>query len=90
MMGETLAQTICDNKTQYKPGHWFNSAKFIDIEYQLMVGFGRKLKTMNLAFIGNMKMVKNVFILITIKPLENLLVLTTSESECVTNFSTKF
>ncbi|WP_405292101.1 NAD(P)/FAD-dependent oxidoreductase [Algibacter sp. Ld11] len=34
MMGETLAQTICDNKTQYKPGHWFNSAKFIDIEYQ--------------------------------------------------------
>jgi NADPH-dependent 2,4-dienoyl-CoA reductase/sulfur reductase-like enzyme len=34
MMGETLAQTICDNKTPYKPGHWFNSAKFIDIEYQ--------------------------------------------------------
>ena len=21
-------------KQQYKPGHWFNSAKFIDIEYQ--------------------------------------------------------
>ena len=34
MMGETLAQTICDNKTEYKPGHWFNSAKFLDIEYQ--------------------------------------------------------
>ncbi|MGG8496365.1 NAD(P)/FAD-dependent oxidoreductase [Tenacibaculum sp. TC6] len=34
MMGETVAQTICDNKTAYKPGHWFNSAKFIDIEYQ--------------------------------------------------------
>ena len=34
MMGETLAQTICGNKTQYKPGHWFNSAKFLDIEYQ--------------------------------------------------------
>jgi len=34
MMGETLAQTICDNKTAYKPGHWFNSAKFLDIEYQ--------------------------------------------------------
>jgi NAD(P)H-nitrite reductase large subunit len=34
MMGETLAQTICDNKTAYKPGHWFNSAKFFDIEYQ--------------------------------------------------------
>ncbi len=34
MMGETLAQTICGKKTAYKPGHWFNSAKFIDIEYQ--------------------------------------------------------
>ncbi|WBX73840.1 FAD/NAD(P)-binding oxidoreductase [Tenacibaculum pacificus] len=34
MMGETVAQTICDNKTAYKPGHWFNSAKFMDIEYQ--------------------------------------------------------
>ncbi len=34
MMGETLAQTICENKTEYKPGHWFNSAKFLDIEYQ--------------------------------------------------------
>jgi len=34
MMGETVAQTICGNKIEYKPGHWFNSAKFIDIEYQ--------------------------------------------------------
>ena len=34
MMGETLAQTICGDKTAYKPGHWFNSAKFFDIEYQ--------------------------------------------------------
>ncbi len=34
MMGETLAQTICGNRTQYNPGHWFNSAKFLDIEYQ--------------------------------------------------------
>ncbi|MET2984097.1 NAD(P)/FAD-dependent oxidoreductase [Aureibaculum conchae] len=34
MMGETLAQTICGNKMAYKPGHWFNSAKFFDIEYQ--------------------------------------------------------
>ncbi len=34
MMGETLAQTICGNKTAYAPGHWFNSAKFFDIEYQ--------------------------------------------------------
>ncbi|GGZ79818.1 NAD(P)/FAD-dependent oxidoreductase [Algibacter mikhailovii] len=34
MMGETLAHTICNNKTAYNPGHWFNSAKFLDIEYQ--------------------------------------------------------
>lgn len=34
MMGETIAQTICGNRIEYKPGHWFNSAKFIDIEYQ--------------------------------------------------------
>lgn len=34
MMGEALAQTICGNRTEYKPGHWFNSAKFLDLEYQ--------------------------------------------------------
>ena len=34
MMGETVAQTLCGNKMPYKPGHWFNSAKFFDIEYQ--------------------------------------------------------
>jgi len=34
MMGETLAHTLCGNKTAYKPGMWFNSAKFFDIEYQ--------------------------------------------------------
>ena len=34
MMGETVSQTICGNRIAYKPGHWFNSAKFIVIEYQ--------------------------------------------------------
>jgi NAD(P)H-nitrite reductase large subunit len=34
MMGEALAQTLTGKPTQYKPGHWFNSAKFLDIEYQ--------------------------------------------------------
>ncbi len=34
MMGEALAQTLCGNRIQYNPGHWFNSAKFMDIEYQ--------------------------------------------------------
>ncbi|TYC12102.1 NAD(P)/FAD-dependent oxidoreductase [Bizionia gelidisalsuginis] len=34
MMGEVLAQTICGKTMAYNPGHWFNSAKFLDIEYQ--------------------------------------------------------
>ncbi len=34
MMAETLARTICGTPTKYSPGHWFNSAKFLDIEYQ--------------------------------------------------------
>jgi len=34
MMGETVAQNIIGNPTTYRPGPWFNSAKFFDIEYQ--------------------------------------------------------
>ncbi|MCF6359333.1 MAG: FAD-dependent oxidoreductase [Cyclobacteriaceae bacterium] len=34
IMGESLAQTICDKPTPYNPGIWFNSAKFVDLEYQ--------------------------------------------------------
>jgi NAD(P)H-nitrite reductase large subunit len=34
MQGATLAQNICGNKTAYQPGIWYNSAKFLDIEYQ--------------------------------------------------------
>ena len=34
MHGETLARTIMGEETEYKPGIWFNSAKFFDIEYQ--------------------------------------------------------
>ncbi|MEM8507938.1 MAG: FAD/NAD(P)-binding oxidoreductase [Bacteroidota bacterium] len=45
MMGETVAQTICGNRIEYKPGHWFNSAKFLDIEYQTYGWvFGRKAR----------------------------------------------
>jgi len=35
MQGETLAKTICGERTKYEPGIWFNSAKFFDIEYQV-------------------------------------------------------
>ncbi len=34
MMGETVAQTIAGRQTAYRPGIWFNSAKFFNIEYQ--------------------------------------------------------
>jgi len=35
LQAEALAQTICGNRTAYSPGVWFNSAKFLDIEYQV-------------------------------------------------------
>lgn len=35
MHGETLALTLCGNRTAYKPGPWFNSAKFFNLEYQV-------------------------------------------------------
>jgi NADPH-dependent 2,4-dienoyl-CoA reductase/sulfur reductase-like enzyme len=44
MHGETLAQTICAKKTAYQPGNWFNSAKFLDIEYQTYGWVFPKLK----------------------------------------------
>jgi NAD(P)H-nitrite reductase large subunit len=34
IMGETLARTLCGDRTAYQPGVFFNSAKFFDIEYQ--------------------------------------------------------
>jgi NADPH-dependent 2,4-dienoyl-CoA reductase/sulfur reductase-like enzyme len=34
MMGETLGRTLTGNRIAYEPGVWFNSAKFMDIEYQ--------------------------------------------------------
>jgi NAD(P)H-nitrite reductase large subunit len=34
IMGETIAQTICNHPMPYSPGVFFNSAKFFDIEYQ--------------------------------------------------------
>ena len=35
MMGETVAYNICNQQIAYNPGVWFNSAKFLDIEYQV-------------------------------------------------------
>lgn len=44
MHGETLAKTICGERSAYAPGHWFNSAKFFDIEYQTYGWVGNVLK----------------------------------------------
>ncbi|HOY05408.1 MAG TPA: FAD/NAD(P)-binding oxidoreductase [Saprospiraceae bacterium] len=35
MMGETVAYNITGSRVAYDPGIWFNSAKFLDIEYQV-------------------------------------------------------
>jgi NADPH-dependent 2,4-dienoyl-CoA reductase/sulfur reductase-like enzyme len=35
IMGETVAYNICGKQVPYNPGIWFNSAKFLDIEYQV-------------------------------------------------------
>ncbi|RMF61907.1 MAG: NAD(P)/FAD-dependent oxidoreductase [Calditrichaeota bacterium] len=34
LQGMALAKTICGERTRYDRGIWFNSAKFLDIEYQ--------------------------------------------------------
>lgn len=34
MMGEVAARNLCGEPTPYRPGVWFNSAKFFDIEWQ--------------------------------------------------------
>ena len=43
MMGETVAHNILGRSIQYKPGIWFNSAKFLDIEYQVYGDIPSKL-----------------------------------------------
>ncbi len=35
IMGETAAYNLCSEPVPYDPGIWFNSAKFLDIEYQV-------------------------------------------------------
>jgi NAD(P)H-nitrite reductase large subunit len=34
MQGYTVAKNITGTATPYQPGHWYNSAKFFDLEYQ--------------------------------------------------------
>jgi hypothetical protein len=44
MMGEALAQTLTGKPTQYKPGHWFNSANFRHRIPNLRMGFAKQLE----------------------------------------------
>jgi hypothetical protein len=53
MMGEVLAQTLTGNPTAYKPGN-FNSAKFLDIEYQTYGWVWATAKENEVHFTGNM------------------------------------
>lgn len=43
MMGETVAYNITGDTVAYDPGIWFNSAKFMDIEYQVYGDVPREL-----------------------------------------------
>ena len=44
LMGPILAQTLCDNPTAYQQDIWFNSAKFLDIEYQVYGSVGNTVR----------------------------------------------
>ncbi len=44
LMGPVLAKTLCDNPTEYKQGLWFNSAKFMDMEYQVYGSVGNAVR----------------------------------------------
>ena len=44
LMGPVLAQTLCGNPTTYLQDIWFNSAKFLDIEYQVYGSVGNQVR----------------------------------------------
>ncbi len=50
MMGMALGKTLAGTPTKYSPSHWFNSAKFFDIEYQTYGWVGARLKENEEAF----------------------------------------
>ncbi|MEZ4828139.1 MAG: FAD-dependent oxidoreductase [Bacteroidia bacterium] len=44
LMGPVLAQTLSGNPTPYKQAIWFNSAKFMDMEYQVYGDVGNTVR----------------------------------------------
>jgi hypothetical protein len=73
MMGEALAQTLTGKPTQYKPGHWFNSAKFWTSNTKLTDGFLQNNWNMKFNFIGNIKTVKKQFESRSIKKVDSFI-----------------
>lgn len=71
MMGETLAQTLTGHKTPYKPGNWFNSAKFFDIEYQTY-GWVHPVQNENEQHLHWVHPDKDKFITLAFNPVTNL------------------
>jgi NAD(P)H-nitrite reductase large subunit len=71
--GEVLAQTLCGNKTAYRPGNWFNSAKFFDMEYQTYGSVGNVLAENEMQFMWMDKPLKKCLRLVYDKENERLL-----------------
>ncbi|MEL6589637.1 MAG: FAD/NAD(P)-binding oxidoreductase, partial [Bacteroidota bacterium] len=44
LMGPILAKTLCEQPTVYQQGLWFNSAKFMDMEYQVYGSVGNEVR----------------------------------------------
>lgn len=44
LMGPILAKTLCGTPTSYQQDVWFNSAKFLDIEYQVYGSVGSSIR----------------------------------------------
>lgn len=65
MMGETVAYSVCGKRTAYKPRLWFNSAKFLDIEYQVYghvpANFPEELDSLYWEHTSGIKSVRIVF-----------------------------
>ncbi|MEZ4776869.1 MAG: FAD-dependent oxidoreductase [Bacteroidia bacterium] len=45
LMGPVLAKTLCGQPTVYKQTTWFNSAKFMDMEYQVYGAVGNAIQS---------------------------------------------
>lgn len=68
MHGETLALTLSGTRTAYKPGPWFNSAKFFNWSTRYMARFTHRNRRTRSTCTGNMKTGKRLSGSFTKKP----------------------